>query len=71
MGVKGKKKRGGRGLGVRHLLQLPSCSPFLDHETLVPLKLEIVPLGSGQGWLSTLLYRIQALHMIRSNDLSA
>ena len=48
MGVKGNKERGARGVGVRHLLQLPSCSPFLNPETLVPLRHEIVHMGSGQ-----------------------
>ena len=37
---------------MTHLFQLPACSPFLELETSVPLRLEIVPLGSGQhGWL--------------------
>ena len=44
----GAEGKGGRGAGVRHLFQLPACSPFLDLETSVPLRLEIVPLGSGQ-----------------------
>ena len=47
-GCERHKGKGGRGVGVRHLLQLPAHSPFLDLEMLVPLKLEIVPLGSGQ-----------------------
>ena len=40
--------KGGMGVGVRHLFQLPACSCFLHLETSVPLRLEIVPLGSGQ-----------------------
>ena len=47
-GYERQEGKGGRGVGVRHLLQLPACSPSLDLETLVPLKLEIVPLRSGQ-----------------------
>ena len=47
-GCERQEEKGGRGVGVRHLFQLPACSPFLDLETSVPLKLEIVPLGSGQ-----------------------
>ena len=47
-GCERQQGKGGRGVGVRHLLQLPACSPFLDLETLVPVKLEIVLLGSGQ-----------------------
>ena len=30
-GCERQEEKGGRGLGVRHLLQLPSCSPFLLH----------------------------------------
>ena len=48
MGVKGNKRKRGWGVGVRHLLQLPSCSPFLKLETLVPLKHAIVHMGSCQ-----------------------
>ena len=47
MGVKGNKGKQG-GVGLRHLLQLPSCSPFLKPETFVPLKHAIVHMGSGQ-----------------------
>ena len=45
--MKGNKGKQGR-VGLRHLLQLPSCSPFLKPETLVPLKHAIVHMGSGQ-----------------------
>ena len=45
--MKGNKGKQGR-VGLRHLLQLPSCSPFLKPETLVPLKNAIVHMGSGQ-----------------------
>ena len=45
--MKGNKGKQGR-VGLRYLLQLPSCSPFLKSETLVPLKHAIVHMGSGQ-----------------------
>ena len=38
-GCERQEGKGGRVVGVRHLLQLPSCSPFLDLQTLVPLQL--------------------------------
>ena len=47
-GCERQQGKGGMGAGVRHLLQLPSCSPFLNPETLVPLKHEIVHMGSDQ-----------------------
>ena len=48
-GCERQQGKGGMGVRVRHLLQLPLCSPFLSPETLVPLKHEIVHMGSGQG----------------------
>ena len=42
-GCERQEGKGGRGVGVRHLFQLPACSPFLDLETSVPLKLELCP----------------------------
>ena len=45
-GFEKQQESGGRG--VRGLHQLLSCGPFLNLETLVPLKHEIVHMGFGQ-----------------------
>ena len=59
--MKGNKGKQGR-VGLRHLLQLPSCSPFLKPETLVPLK---QPTGPKTHWGMHLLDKIMILQGIK------